>query len=104
MGELISYFMDVQSHLAATKSIALTKHLKTCSLNLNNNQITLNKVKLSFCGIFQSAVFANRIVNISLWALESEDLAALLQQNCSLDSFRLFKRRSETAGKLKRNV
>ena len=99
MGELISYFMDVQSHLAATKSIALTKHLKTCSLNLNNNQITLNKVKL-----FQSAVFANRIVNISLWALESEDLAALLQQNCSLDSFRLFKRRSETAGKLKRNV
>ena len=99
MGELISYFMDVQSHLAATKSIALTKRLKTCSLNLNNNQITLNKVKL-----FQSAVFANRIVNISLWALESEDLAALLQQNCSLDSFRLFKRRSETAGKLKRNV
>ena len=99
MGELISYFMDVQSHLAATKSIALTKHLKTCSLNLYNNQITLNKVKL-----FQSAVFANRIVNISLWALESEDLAALLQQNCSLDSFRLFKRRSETAGKLKRNV
>ena len=99
MGELISYFMDVQSHLAATKSIALTKHLKTCSLNLNNNQITLIKVKL-----FQSAVFANRIVNISLWALESEDLAALLQQNCSLDSFRLFKRRSETAGKLKRNV
>ena len=99
MGELISYFMDVQSHLAATKSIALTKRLKTCSLNLNNNQITLNKVKL-----FQSAVFANRIVNISLWALESEDLAALLQQNCSLDSSRLFKRRSETAGKLKRNV
>ena len=72
--------------------------------NLNNDRITLNKVKLSFCGIFQSAVFANRIVNISLWALESEDLAALLQQNCSLDSFRLFKRRSETAGKLKRNV
>ena len=99
MGELISYFMDVQSHLAATKSIALSKRLKKCSLNLNNNQITLNKVKL-----FQSAMFANRIVNISLWALESEDLAALLQQNCSLDSFRLFKRRSETAGKLKRNV
>ena len=64
MGELISYFMDVQSHLAATKSIALTKRLKTCLLNLNNKQITLNKVKL-----FQSAVFANRIVNISLWAL-----------------------------------
>lgn len=102
MGELISYFMDVQSHLAATKSIALTKHLKTCSLNLNNDRISL-RTNLAFAE-FSNPVFANRIVNISLWALESEDLAALLQQNCSLDSFRLFKRRSETAGKLKRNV